>query len=292
MGWWPWYASVLTQRTYIKPSTPDNNLRLLRRMSVDSVMGSVAQLSDIVTLLRHTNTTLPEISVVQSTGSQLSRSLHAEIKELTGATIMNAYGSTEVGPTTLRTDDENEPSYMGEILPGAVVEIVDPETDTPLPEGNTGLIRVRRHTMVDGYYRDDEATARSWRDGWFYSGDHGHLAGNRLYIDGRTEEIINIGGVKIDPASIDTHFASNPELTDHAAFGIIDDVGIERVALAYVSAEPANDSELLDKALPILRGSTPALLWRVDRIPRNEMGKALRRELGDAYRAGHNGTAE
>jgi acyl-coenzyme A synthetase/AMP-(fatty) acid ligase len=262
-------------------------------MSVDSVTGSVAQLSDIVTLLRQTNTTLPEISVVQSTGSQLSRQLYDEIKELTGATIMNAYGSTEVGPTTLRTDDENEPSYMGEILPGAVVEIVDPETHTPLPDGSSGLVRVRRHTMVDGYYRDDEATARSWRDGWFYSGDHGHLVGNRLYIDGRTEEIINIGGVKIDPASIDTHFASYPELTDHAAFGIVDDLGIERVALAYVSAEPVDESELLEKALLILRGNTPARLWRVDRIPRNEMGKALRNELAVTFDAMlNNGKAE
>jgi acyl-CoA synthetase (AMP-forming)/AMP-acid ligase II len=285
MGWWPWYASVITQRTYIKPGTPPNNLRLIRRMRVDSLTASVAQLSDIVTMLRQTNTTLHDVAVVQSTGSQLSHTLHDAIKELTGATIMNAYGTTEVGPTTLRTDDEIDPSYMGEILPGAVVEIVDPETDALLPEGSTGLIRVRRHTMVDGYYRDDEATARAWRNGWFYSGDRGHLAGNRLYIEGRTEEIMNIGGAKVDPASIDTHFASYPMLTDHAAFGVVDDLGVERVALAYVSVEPVNETELIEKALPILRASAPVVLWRIDRIPRNEMGKAQRNELRDRYRA-------
>lgn len=288
MGWWPWYASVLTQRPYIKPSTPENNLRLLRRMRVDSVVGSPAQLSDIVTLLRQSKTSLPDIAVVQSGGSQLSRPLHDALKELTGATIMNAYGSTEVGPTTLRTDDENDPSYMGELLPGAQVEIVDPETDTTLPNGSTGLVRVRRHTMVDGYFHDEDATARAWHDGWFYSGDHGHLVGNRLYIEGRSEEIMNIGGAKVDPASIDSHFASYPEFTDHAAFGVVDNLGIERVALAYVSAEPLNDREIMARALPILRSRAPVVLWRMDRIPRNEMGKALRNELREKYRDTNN----
>ncbi|MDP4585947.1 MAG: acyl--CoA ligase [Microbacteriaceae bacterium] len=291
MGWWPWYASILTQRPYIKPGTPENNLRLLRRMRVDSVMGSPAQLSDIVTLLRQSNTSLPDISVVQSGGSQLSLPLHDALKELTGATIMNAYGSTEVGPTTLRTDDDADPSYVGEILPGAIVEIVDPESGTALPEGNTGLVRVRRHTMVDGYYHEDEATARSWRDGWFYAGDYGHLVGNRLYIEGREGEIINIGGSKVDPASIDKHFASYPMLTDHAAFGVIDDVGIERVALAYVSNAPINDTELIEKSKPSLRDGAPVFLWRVDQIPRNEMGKPLRSKLRETFRAAHNNEA-
>jgi acyl-coenzyme A synthetase/AMP-(fatty) acid ligase len=285
MGWWPWYGSVITRRTYVKPSTPENNLRLLQRMQVDYVVGSPAQLSDIVTLLRQTNTSLPDVAVVHSGGSPLSRQLHDEIKQLTGATIVNAYGSTEVGPTTLRTDDESDPNYMGELLPGTEIEIVDPDTDSPLPEGITGLIRVRRHTMVHRYFRDEDTTARSWRDGWFYSGDRGHLSGNRLYINGRIEEILNIGGSKVDPASIDAHFAQYPALTDCAAFGVVDDLGIERVGLAFVSPEPVSQKVLHDSAAPVLRANAPVVYWRIDRIPRNEMGKVLRNELRERYRA-------
>lgn len=283
MGWWPWYASVVTQRPYIVPGTPQENLELLRRQRVDAVMASPAQLADIVTLLRQSKSSLPDIRVVQSGGSQLTQELYNAISELTGATIMNAYGSTEVGPTTLRTDSANNPTYMGELLPGAVVEIVDPATHTPLPDNTPGLIRVRRHTMVDGYYRDDEATARAWRDGWFYSGDIGHLIGHRLYIAGRSEDVIDIGGTLVHPTAIDSFFSTLPALRDHATFSVIDTLGIERVALAYVSDDAVDETELRNAALPVLRLGTPSAFWRVNVIPRNAMGKPQRRALKALY---------
>ncbi len=279
MGWWSFYASVLTQRPYLVPGSAEENLKLLRRYRVDSVMSSPAQLAGIVTLLEKTETNLPDLKIAQAGGSSLSQALIDKVKKFTSARVMNAYGTTEAGPATLREGHEDDPSYLGELLPDCEAEIVDPETHEVLPDGETGLIRVRRPTMVDGYFNDPEKTAKAWRDGWFYSGDTGYLNGRVLYIQGRTSEVINIGGSKVDPAAIDAHFDRFDGLVEHAAFGFIDDLGIERVGLAYVATEPVSVEVLHEFAVKTLQGFSPAAYWRVDSIPRNELDKPIRGEL-------------
>ena len=279
MGWWSWYASVIKQRPYIIPSSPEENIAQIRALGVDSVVASPAQIAQLMGVLALSGTSLPSLRTVQLGGSNLSAAVIAQVKRLTDAKVVNLYGSTEVGPTTIRRDDNEDPAYVGEILPGVTVEIVDPTSHEPLPDGNVGLVRARSATMAHEYLGNPSATADSWKDGWFYSGDLGRVDNNKLYLAGRVSELINSGGTKVDPTVIDAHFDTEPEFTDHAAFAVNLPNGLEQVGLAYVSSGEVDLPSIEKRALVALRSIAPALYQPVSEIPRNELGKPMRTEL-------------
>ena len=132
--------------------------------------------------------------------------------------------------------------------------------------------------MACEYFKNPEATAKCFKDGWFYPGDRGRLNKNGLlFLTGRQSEIINHGGVKIDPVTIDEHLLAYPGIEDAAAFGFMGKSGFEQVATALVAKEdfdiPALHSGLVKKF------GAPVCFVRVKQIPRNQMGKVVRGQL-------------
>ena len=125
----------------------------------------------------------------------------------------------------------------------------------------------------------------SFRAGWFHPGDRGMLnASGHLVLDGRDSELINLGGVKIDPASVDAVIEGFPGVTDAAAFVIERRAGVPELGLAVV-AEANGDLRALDRMLrQRMPGKHPTVFGRVATIPRNRMGKVERRRLTDEFR--------
>jgi acyl-CoA synthetase (AMP-forming)/AMP-acid ligase II len=183
----------------------------------------------------------------------------------------------------MRRDGDDDPSYVGDVLPDVDVQIVDPETRVPVPDGQIGLVRTRSSTMALEYLGDPVATAESWRDGWFYAGDLGLLKGSKLFLAGRESEIINIGGLKVDPARIDTHFDSEPDFVEHAAFAIPMANGLECIGLAYVPTDTLDLAAVIDRANDTLGKFAPAIFVPVKKIPRNHLDKPQRKALGAWY---------
>jgi fatty-acyl-CoA synthase len=183
----------------------------------------------------------------------------------------------------MRRDDNDDPSYVGEVLPGLSVEIVDPVSRVPLPDGEVGLVRARSETMSHEYLGNPAATAESWKDGWFYSGDLGRLENNKLFLAGRTSEVINDGGGKIDPIIIDAHFDDEQAFDDHAAFAVHMPNGLDRVGLAYVARGDVDLSPVMKRADDALKFHAPAVYMPVSEIPRNELGKPMRNQLTQQF---------
>ena len=283
-GWVYQFFDISEGRTYLVPGSAAENITLLNRWKYRNMLGSAGQLSSIVELLLQRGGTLEHLDYVASVGSQLPTSIAQALQQLTGGTtVTNAYGSTEGAGIARRDDADPTANYMGELLEEAEVQIVDPETLQPVAHGEVGLIAVRGEHVASGYYRDPEATAKHFIDGWFYSGDLGRLDGTKLFLEGRESERINSGGVKVDPAAIDDVLHSLDVVSDCAAFALRTPNGLDLIAAAVVLRDDRTDAELTEAVSARLRSETPRVWVRVESIPRNPNGKPLRRDLTERY---------
>ena len=150
---------------------------------------------DLQRLVRHARPPpVGHILHVDAVGAAVSPLLRQQVSERWNAKVASYYASTEMGWVTLIGDDG-----VGLLLPGAEVRIVD-ELGRDKPLGETGLIRARTQTMVEGYYNDPVQTEANFVDGWFRTGDLGTMpAPGRLVVLGRADDMLNVGGVKICP---------------------------------------------------------------------------------------------
>jgi long-chain acyl-CoA synthetase len=280
-----WHVSLVRQEKYLVPTDAVNNVRMLQAFDVEAVMGSPSHLSVLAQALTMSGTRLPKLTVIQSGGSRLTPALVSELRELTGVEVGNAYSSTELGTVAYRMGHSDDPSYMGTLAGHAETQIVDPETDAPLPDGEMGVIRLRRPDMVTGYLNNPEATASHFKNGWFYPGDIGSIVDNGLFLGARESEMINASGLKVDPTSVDQVIVAHPDIVDAATFALTDKLGLDSVAVAFV-LKPDGDADAVWKAVSQALGSrAPKKTFPVESIPRNEWGKVSRRELSERFSA-------
>jgi acyl-coenzyme A synthetase/AMP-(fatty) acid ligase len=265
-------------------ATPAATAKLIADQSVRTLKGSLAQVVELLDQVESDGTALPSVDVVQVIGTSVPPAVAERLRSLTGGCrIISTYGSTEAGSATFRAYDSDDPFDAGPIAPGAEVQIVD-DQDAPLPQGEIGRIRYRSYGMVHGYYGDPEATALGFKDGWFYPGDLGLIRPDGgLTLAGRESEILNAGGVKVDPNRLD-HTALEHELVrDAASFTYESASGVPQIGLALVTDEGFDVQGLIDALKVAFGNAAPSLVARVDEIPRTETGKPLRRELAKRY---------
>ena len=103
----------------------------------------------------------------------LGDALRARVLSLLASALIYSYSANEVWVIS-----DVDSTGVGTVYPGVQVAVVD-ESDAPVPAGKSGRVRVRSPAMVEGYLDNPEATARSFRDGWFYTGDAGIMVGPR-----------------------------------------------------------------------------------------------------------------
>lgn len=242
-----------------------------------------AQIAALVDALATEGTKVPALRVIQFAGSILPSPVAAAARRITGAEIHNLYGSTETGTVATRYEDSDDPFDAGHVADGAEIRIVDGD-GRPVPAGTTGTIQYRRPFQATEYFRDPEATARAFRDGWFLPGDLGTLsADGRLRLEGRASEIVNAGGVKIDPARLDAAVAGLPGIRDAAGFAVVNRLGLTEIALAVVPGAGFDAEALVRRLRANLGSAAPTVLFTVDAIPRNRLGKPLRHEIAARY---------
>ena len=247
--------------------------------------GSPMQVAHALHVMVDTGLTLPELEEVRLAGAGPSAGLLDFIATHLGVAVRGVYGSTEGGgvsqiwysPTSDRFD-------VGAPLPDVELQVVDAD-GLPLPVGSEGGVRYRNPGLVSGYLVG--GAVEPLPGGWFVPGDRGVLTkSGSLVLAGRDSELLNIGGVKIDPARIDELAAVFPGVRDAAAFGFERHAGIPAVGLAVVT-EADCDLRALDRSLrDRMPTGHPTAYWRLDGIPRSRLGKALRAKLADDYERG------
>jgi len=251
----------------------------LVRLGVTRVMGSPAQLSAAIF-----NTTARPPTRIRSckvTGAQVTRPF-VETALSYFEELHVLYAATESGVATLRrlTDASQFDGSVGLPFDGAEVDLVD-ELDRPVAPGLEGIVRIRTGWAVPGYIDEPSATARFFRDGWFYPGDLGRLASTgELHITGRVNEVLNAGGMKLNAAELDEIIQFQPGVADGFCFMQPDRQGVE-ILSAMVALRPGAGPEAL-RTLRVIATArlgpsrAPRVAYLVEKLPRNENGKPLR----------------
>jgi long-chain acyl-CoA synthetase len=207
-----------------------------------------------------------------------------EFEKRTGARILEGYGLTETSPTVsvMRMEDPRRPGSCGRPVPGVEVAILD-DDDKPMQAGETGEVCVKGPNVMKGYYNLPEATAEAMRNGWFHTGDMGHLDEDGfLYITERKKDMIIRGGFNIYPRDVEEVLYGHPSVLETAVVGIPDAKMGEEVR-AYVVLRPgekATAEELLAHARDHLaKYKTPKDVVFLDALPKNPIGKILKKDL-------------
>jgi acyl-CoA synthetase (AMP-forming)/AMP-acid ligase II len=265
-------------------AAPDAIARLLADNGVRTLKGSPNQVAALVDHLERVQGTLPTLETVVVSGTVLPPSVQQRLQEVTGGcVVVSNYGSTEAGAATRRTTDSGDPFDVGRVQPGSEVQIVD-DDDVEVPAGTVGRIRHRSLGMAEGYLGDDEATARAFRDGWFYPGDLGLFRPDGgLTLVGREAEVLNAGGVKIDPNRLDHAALGHPLVRDACSFAYAGPSGIARIGMAVVADDGVDLAGLAEELTDEFGTSAPTLMARVTEIPRTATGKPRRRELAERF---------
>ena len=210
-------------------------------------------------------------------GGPISAALRERALAQLATTVYGSYGTNEAGFIAISRSGEGN---GGTIWPDVEVEVVD-ETGAALPAGTVGSIRVRSDFAVEGYLDDPEATRRMFRDGWFYPGDSGTVDGARhLSILGRSDELLNIGGIKWRPEDLEELVARDPAIKDVGICAFKNADGFEEVCVSVVTDRPV-DRELMDRILRSLGNQQLGRIGLVGvrAIPRSEAGKIERERL-------------
>lgn len=255
-------------------------VELARKYKIESLSGSTAQIAGFVRRLGGDKTGLENLKNVTVGGSMVYSSMAQDIEKALGVQLSVSYGSTECGAGASKKFVENpDPFYMGKISSLTTIEIVD-ESDNPVAVGEPGIIRAKSKHMVKEYFKNPEATAESFRGGWFYPGDTGYITSdNGLYLTGRISERINVGGLKVAPGVIEEWALMEPGVEDAAAFGLLNNFGIEQICVALVVNSLFDKSHFVKNAQESLSLKAPRTIFEVQEIPRNETGKILREKL-------------
>ncbi len=154
-----------------------------------------------------------QIKTIISGGGSLA--MHLEnFFEIAGIEILVGYGLTETSPVTnVRRMERNLRRSSGLPMPGTQIRIVDPETRKPLPPGEQGLVLVKGPQVMQGYYKNPEATAKAMdSEGWFDTGDLGWVTPNHdLVLTGRAKDtIVLTNGENIEPQPIEDACLRSP----------------------------------------------------------------------------------
>jgi malonyl-CoA/methylmalonyl-CoA synthetase len=210
-------------------------------------------------------------------------------REITGHTLLERYGMTEIGMALSNPlHGERRPGVVGEPLPGVDVRLVD-ESGQAAPEGTAGEIEVRGPTVFAEYWQRPGETDACFRDGWFRTGDMAVIERGAYRLLGRTAvDIIKTGGFKVSALEIEEVLRTHPAIAECAVVGLADPEWGERVAAAVElgAAGALSLAELQQWAKEHLAPyKVPRALHVVKALPRNAMGKVVKPEVAALFKS-------
>jgi len=206
-----------------------------------------------------------------------------ELVRLTGHAPVERYGSTEalIALSTL-ADGERRPGWVGLPLAGVSSRLVDDDGAEVSHDGETiGRLQIRGPMLFDGYLNRPEATAGVFdADGWYRTGDVAVVDGSGMHrIVGRESvDLIKSGGFRVGAGEIETALLGHAGVSEVAVVGVPDDdLGQRIVAFVVGDAEPADLIDYVAQQLSVHK--RPREVRIVAALPRNAMGKVLKKEL-------------
>ncbi len=216
----------------------------------------------------------------------LSKNLFNSFKKATGYTILERYGLTETlviasNPYEVKL---RKAKSIGFPLQGVAVRLIGKNAGDVKP-GEIGEVCVKGNNVYKGYWNNPEETKKTFLEGWFRTGDLGYQDPKdnmRLYLVGRSKEMIISGGYNVYPKEVENCLEKQSEVMESAVFALPDPDYGEKVVAAVILK---NDANITEEKLRIFCKKNiasykcPKSIFFLDELPRNAMGKILKNEL-------------
>ena len=224
------------------------------------------------------------------------------IEELPGVGFINAFGQTETAATVtaLTAEDHNitgtpeekekklkRLSSIGKPLPDVEIKIVDEEGKT-VKQGEVGEILIRGPRVMSGYWKDQEKTDKTIdKEGWIHTNDMAYQdEEGYIFLAGRSTDMIKRAGEWISPEELEGVLQPHPKIEEVAIIGMPDDEWgeVPMAVIVLKKGEKATAEEFMEYCRVNLASfKRPRSVVFVDELPRNPMGKILKKQLREEY---------
>jgi malonyl-CoA/methylmalonyl-CoA synthetase len=205
-----------------------------------------------------------------------------ELESILNRPVINRYGMTEAHViASLPLEGPWPPGSVGLPLAGVEVRVVD-DSGEPVSAGAAGSVQVRGPNLFREYWNNAEATRAAFASGWFDTGDLGvRDAAGFLTLVGRKHDLIITNGLNVYPQVVERAINECPGVRESVVLGLADPRRGERVVAVVVRSNPALDDRGLKAFLSerLVDYQRPSSVVFADALPRNALGKVLRREV-------------
>ena len=227
----------------------------------------------------------PKLRIAVSGAAALPVSILERFQEITGVTIWEGYGLTEVSPvaTSNSAGPRPKPGTIGLAVPGMEARVVD-DNDEDVPRGQPGELILRGENVMLGYWHRPEDTAEAMQGGWFHTGDIVTQDEDGYFtIVDRKKDMINVGGMNVYPREVEELLYRHPKVAEAAVLDYPDPYQGECVMAVIVPKPDAGEidpQEIIDYCRErIAVFKAPRKVVFRESLPRNLSGKVVKREL-------------
>jgi acyl-CoA synthetase (AMP-forming)/AMP-acid ligase II len=224
------------------------------------------------------------------------------LEEFPGVSFINAFGQTETASTITAlgpedhaitgTPEEKEKKLqrlasIGKPMSDVEMKVIDEDGNT-LGVGEVGEILARGPRVMSGYWKDDEKTAKTIdKEGWVHTGDVGYVDEDGYYfLSGRSSDMIIRAGENISPEELENVIREHHKVEDVAVVGVPDETWGEepRAVVIPKKGEKPTEEEIMEYCRQNLASfKRPRTVVFVDDLPRNPMGKLIKKEIREKY---------
>ncbi|MBZ5664541.1 MAG: long-chain-fatty-acid--CoA ligase [Acidobacteriia bacterium] len=300
-GWGTAHTITVVGGTHvmIQHFNPVEVFRLIEEERVTTCAMVPTMVTALVNSPARRNYDLSSLQIVIIGGAASSPTLVKEVEEKLGCTCISGYGLTETCPTLAKSQVKSDVTVEGEqryarqamtgfAIPGVELRVVGPDgKDVPHDGAVMGEIVARGDVVMEGYWRQPEATAAAMEGGWFHTGDVATVDRyNYIQIVDRKKEIIVSGGENISSLEVEKVLLGHPDVYEAVVIPVPHEKWGE-VPKALVTLKPgalAREDDILEFCRARLSHyKCPRSVEFLASLPKSGTGKVLKRELRQKY---------
>lgn len=267
-------------------------MQLTQRHGVTHTMMVPSQIISLLEFDDFNAEVLPSLEMILVLGAPLQLHYKQLLQQRFPGRFFELYGLTEGFVTVLdNADAEANPKSVGCPIAGSHMRIVD-ESGVDLPSGEIGEIVGTGPLLSSGYYGRPELTAKTFKDGWLYTGDLGYQDEQGfLYLVDRQKDLIISGGVNVYPSDIEEIMVTHPAVQEVAVIGVPHErwgetpIAVVVLTAGSVYTEPDIEGALLawTNQRVAARYQKISAVQLIESMPRNVAGKTLKQDLRQRF---------
>lgn len=265
------------------PRDMDRFIKILKKHQFTAITGVNTLFNGLLNHARFKEVDFSHLKFALGGGMALQRTVAERWEQLTDSTLCEAYGLTETSPA-VTINPLDLAGYNGSIglpIPSTVVKIVD-EHGSDLPQGGRGELCVKGPQVMRGYWQRPEETEQVLQDGWFKTGDIAEIDHHGfVYLVDRKKDMVDVSGFNVYPNEVEDIIARHPQVVEVAVVGVPYEKTGEALKAFIVPKQANLGSESIRSFCRdyLTKYKVPKFYEFCDDLPKNNVGKILRREL-------------